>query len=110
MRRVGLGACIAICGTLLLSGCAGGTATVSGTLEVGNGHCTWVRTTGANGELYSLRQLPSGYEMDEHGLVKPDGSRIRIGDVLTVSGDLSWAPLEQRECVTANVLDVISVQ
>jgi hypothetical protein len=106
----GLG--LAICATLLVSGCASGpaAATVTGTLEVGNGNCVWVRGPGANGtDLYWLRHLPSGYDTDEHGLVKPDGSHMRIGDSLTVSGALSWVPFESN-CDGTHTLDVIAIK
>jgi hypothetical protein len=94
--------------TLVVSGCRSGTTTVTGTLEVGNGACVWVRASGADGpHLYWLRHLPSGYDTDELGLVEPDGSRIRIGEPLTVSGALSWLPLE-RNCGT-DALDVTTV-
>ena len=110
VRRVRLAACVAICATLLVSGCANGTATITGTLEVGNGACVWVRGPGANGtDLYWLRHLPSGYDTDEHGLVKPDGSHIRIGDSLTVSGALSWVPFE-RNCDGTHTLDVTAIK
>ena len=95
--------------TLLVTACAGGTATVAGTLEVGNGACVWVRGSGPDGDdRYWLRHLPSGYDTDEHGLVKPDGSRIRIGDSLMASGALSWLPLE-RNCGT-HALDVTAIR
>jgi hypothetical protein len=110
VRRLRLAACVAICATLLVSGCANGTATITGTLEVGNGACVWVRGPGANGtDLYWLRHLPSGYDTDEHGLVKPDGSHIRIGDSLTVSGALSWVPFE-RNCDGTHTLDVTAIK
>ncbi len=110
MRRLRLAACVAICATLLVSGCASGSAAITGTLEVGNGACVWVRGAGANGtDLYWLRHLPSGYETDEHGLVKPDGSHIRIGDSLTVSGALSWVPFE-RNCDGTHTLDVTAIK
>ena len=110
MKRLRPAASVALAATLLFSGCASGIATVTGTLEVGNGHCIWVRVPGASGDLYSLRHLPSGYEMDEQGLMAPDGSRIRIGDPLTVSGDLSWEPLEQRDCETVHVIDATAIE
>jgi hypothetical protein len=110
VKRLRLAACVAICATLLVSGCANGTATITGTLEVGNGACVWVRGPGANGtDLYWLRHLPSGYDTDEHGLVKPDGSHIRIGDSLTVSGALSWVPFE-RNCDGTHTLDVRAIK
>jgi hypothetical protein len=45
---------------------------------------------------------------DEHGLVRPDGSHIRLGDSLTVSGALSWVPFERR-CDTVHVLDATAI-
>ena len=110
VRRFRRAACVAIYATVLVSGCASGTATVAGTLEVGNGACVWVRGPGANrADLYWLRHLPSGYDTDEHGLVKPDGSHIRIGDSLTVSGTLSWVPFE-RNCDGTHTLDVSAIK
>jgi hypothetical protein len=110
MRRLRLAACVAICATLLVSGCANGTATITGTLEVGNGACVWVRGPGANGtDLYWLRHLPSDYVADADGLGEPDGSHIRIGDSLTVSGALSWVPFE-RNCDGTHTLDVTAIK
>jgi hypothetical protein len=110
VKGLRLAACVAILATLLVSGCASGAATITGTLEVGNGACVWVRGPGANGtDLYWLRHLPSGYDTDEHGLVKPDGSHIRIGDSLTVSGALSSVPFD-RQCDGAHTLDAMSIK
>jgi hypothetical protein len=108
VTRLRLVSCLAVSATLLASGCASGSAAMTGTLEVGNGACVWVRGAGANGDdLYWLRQLPPGFETDEHGLVRPDGSHIRIGDSLTVSGALSWVPFE-RDC-GAKALDATAI-
>ncbi len=112
MKSLRLAACVAISATLLVSGCASGAAaaTITGTLAVGNGACVYVRGPDANGtDLYWLRHRPSGYVTDEHGLVRPDGSHIRIGDSLTVSGTLSWVPFE-RQCDTGHVLDATSIK
>lgn len=110
MKTLGRVSCVAISATLLVSGCASGSATVTGTLEVGNGACVWVRGAGANGtDLYWLRHLPSGYDTDEHGLVKPDGSHIGIGDSLAVSGALSWT-LFERNCDGTHTLDATAIQ
>lgn len=110
MRSLRPAACVAIFGTLLVSGCAGGTATVTGTLEGADGHCLYVHVPRANGtDLYWLRQLPSGYVTDEHGLYKPGGSRIRMGESLTVSGALSSVPFD-RQCAGAHTLDVTAIE
>ena len=39
VKSLRLAACVAISATLLVSGCASGTATITGTLEVGDGVC-----------------------------------------------------------------------
>ena len=110
MRRLRLAACVAICATLLVSGCASGTATITGTLEGADGHCLYVHVPHANGtDVYWLRHLPSGYVTDEHGLYKPDGSLIRMGDSLTVSGALSSVPFD-RQCVGAHTLDATAIK
>jgi hypothetical protein len=110
MKRLRLVACIAVSATVLVSGCASGTTTITGMLEVGDGACVWVRGPGANGtDLYWLRHLPSGYDTDEHGLVKPDGSHIGIGDSLTVSGALSSMPFE-RNCDGTHTLDATAIK
>lgn len=86
-----MAACVGILAALLLPGCASGAATITGTLAAGNGACIYVRGQDADrSDLYWLRNLPSGYETDEHGLVKPDGSHITIGDSLTASGQMSF--------------------
>ena len=109
MRRVRLAACVAIWATLLVSGCANGTATITGTLVCADGHCLYVHVPDANGtDLYWLRHLPSGYVADEHGLGTPDGSLIRMGDSLTVSGALSWEPFD-RQCAGAHTLDATAI-
>ncbi len=59
--------------------------------------------------LYWLRHLPSGYVTDEHGLYKPDGSLIRMGDSLTVSGALSSMPFD-RQCAGAHTLDATAIE
>ena len=96
------------------AGCTGspiaGTATVSGTLVGSDGSCLYVQVPNANGtDVYWLRHLPSGYVADEYGLGTPDGSRIRMGDSLTVSGALSWEPFD-RHCAGAHTLDVTVVR
>ncbi|MGH2467730.1 MAG: hypothetical protein ACRDGL_08370 [Candidatus Limnocylindrales bacterium] len=106
MNRRRLAACVAICATLLVSGCASGTATITGALVGADGACLYVDVPGANGtDRYWLRQLPAGYVADETGLSEPGGSHIGMGDRLTVTGGLSWAPLE-RNCENAHTLDV----
>jgi hypothetical protein len=109
VRTLRLATCVVISTAVLVSGCASRSATITGTLEVGNGACVWVRAPDANGShLYWLRQLPSGYDSDEQGLVTPDRSHIRIGDSLTVSGALSWLPFE-RNCDGTHTLDVEAI-
>ena len=110
MKRFRLAACVAIYATLLVSGCASGTATITGTLAVGEGHCLYVRGPEANGtDLYWLRHLPSDYVADADGLGKPDGSHIRIGDSLTVSGTLSFVPFDT-QCVSLPTLDATAIK
>ena len=109
MNRLWLAACVAMCATLLVSGCASGTATVTGTLEGADGNCLYVHVPHANGtDTYWLRHLPSGYTADEHGLRTRDGSLIRMGDSLTVSGALSWEPFD-RQCAGAHTLDATAI-
>jgi hypothetical protein len=110
VKRLRLAACVAICATLLVSGCTSGTATVSGTLEGADGHCLYVHVPQASGtDVYWLRHLPSGYVVDADGLYKPDGSLIRMGDSLTVSGALSSVPFD-RQCAGAQTLDATAIQ
>ena len=110
MRRLRLAACVAICATLLVSGCASGTATITGTLVGADGHCLYVDVPDANGtDRYWLRHLPAGYVTDDRmGLGKPDGSLIAIGDSLTVSGTLSWVPFDT-QCVSVHTLDATAI-
>ena len=110
MRRLPLAACVAICATLLVSGCASGTATITGTLVGADGGCLYVRGPDANGtDLYWLRHLPPDYVDDAEGLAKPDGSLIRMGDSLTVSGALSFVPFD-RQCVSVHTLDATAIK
>jgi hypothetical protein len=110
LRRLRLAACVAICATLLVSGCANGTATITGTLEGADGGCLYVRVPDANGtDIYWLRNLPSGYVMDADGLGASDGSHIRIGDSVTVSGALSLVPFD-RQCVSGHTLDATAIK
>ncbi len=110
MKRIRLAACVAICATLLISGCASGTATITGTLVGADGSCLYVQGPGANGtDLYWLRRLPSGSEADADGLVRPDGSHIRMGDSVTVSGAVAFVPFE-RQCQGAHTLDVTAIE
>ena len=110
MRRLRLAACVAICATLLVSGCASGTATLTGTLVGADGGCLYVRGPDANGtDLYWLRNLPSDYVADADGVGKPDGSHIRIGDSVTVSGALSFVPFD-RQCVSGHTLDATAIK
>jgi hypothetical protein len=110
VRRLRLAACVAICATLLVSGCANGTATITGTLVGADGHCLYVHVPHANStDLYWLRHLPSGYVADADGVGKLDGSHIRIGDSVTVSGALSWEPFD-RQCVSGHTLDATAIK
>jgi hypothetical protein len=116
LKRLRLAACVAICATLLVSGCANGTATITGTLEGADGGCVYVHVPHANGtDLYWLRHLPSGYVADADGLGRivvrrpPDGSLIKMGDSLTVSGVLSWDPFD-RQCAGAQTLDATAIK
>ncbi len=110
VEKLRLAACVAICATLLVSGCANGTATIRGTLVGADGGCLYVDVPDANGtDRYWLRHLPAGYVSDDRmGLGKPDGSLIAIGDSLTVSGTLSWVPFE-RQCAGTHTLDATAV-
>lgn len=88
----------------------GGTATVTGTLEGSDGACLYVLVPHGNAsDRYWLRQLPSGYEADEHGLSTPDGHLLPMGGSLTVSGALSWEPFD-RHCAGAHALDVTVIE
>jgi hypothetical protein len=110
VRRLRLAACVAICATLLVSGCASGTATITGTLVGADGHCLYVRGPDGNGtDRYWLRHLPPDYVAMAEGLAKPDGSLIRMGDSLTVAGALSSVPFE-RQCDGAKTLDATSIE
>jgi hypothetical protein len=110
MKRLRLAACVATCTTLLVSGCASGTATISGTLVGADGACLYVLGPDANGtDLYWLRHLPSGYVADADGLGTPDGSHIGMGDSLTVSGTLSWVPYDSK-CVSQHTLDATAIK
>ena len=110
MKRFRFAACVAICATLLVSGCASGTATITGTLVGADGACLYVRVPDANGtDLYWLRHLPSDYVAGAAGLGEPDGGHIGIGDSLTVSGALSFVAFE-RQCVSAHTLDATAIQ
>ena len=110
MKRLRLATCVAICATLLVSGCANGTATITGTLVGADGHCLYVHVPDANGtDLYWLRHLPSGYVADADGVGKPDGSLIRMGDSVTVSGALSSVPFD-RQCAGGHTLDATAIK
>ena len=110
VRRLRLAGCVATCATLLVSGCANGTATITGTLVGADGGCLYVRGPDANGtDLYWLRHLPSDYVADADGLGTPDGSHIEMGDSLTVSGALSWVPFD-RQCAGAHTLDATAIK
>jgi hypothetical protein len=110
VTRLRLAACVAISATLLVSGCVSRTATITGTLAVGDGACLYVRGPDANGsDLYWLRHLPSDYVSDENGLAKSDGSYIRLGDPVTVSGTLSFV-LHDANCVSQHTLDATAIK
>jgi hypothetical protein len=110
VKRLRLATCVAICATLLVSGCAGGTATITGTLVGADGACLYVRGPDPNGtDLYWLRHLPSDYVAMAEGLAKPDGSLIKMGDSLTVSGTLSSVPFD-RQCNGAHTLDATRIK
>ncbi len=110
MKSLRLATCVAMCATLLVSGCASGTATITGTLVGADGACLYVRGPDANGtDLYWLRHLPPDYVAMAEGLAKPDGSLIRMGDSLTVAGALSFVPFD-RQCDGAKTLDATSIK
>ncbi len=110
VNRLRLAACIAICGALLVSGCARRPATITGTLVGADGGCLYVREPDANGtDLYWLRHLPPDYVADADGLGRPDGSHIGMGDSVTVSGTLSSVPFD-RQCVSDHTLDATAIK
>ena len=99
-----------MCAAFLVSGCAGGTVTVTGTLVGADGHCFYLDAPDASGTVrYLLRNLPSDYVADGDGLVEADGSRIAMGDSVTVSGNLYWVPLD-RQCDGAHTLDATAIR
>lgn len=105
---------VAIALGIVVAGCTGslggGTATITGTLVGADGHCLYVHVPHANGtDVYWLRRLPSGYVADASGLGTPDGSLIRMGDSVTVSGALSWEPFD-RQCAGAHTLDATAIE
>ncbi|MGC8633960.1 MAG: hypothetical protein ACP5VP_04745 [Candidatus Limnocylindrales bacterium] len=109
VERLRRAVCAAICAALLVSGCASGSATVTGTLEGSHGACLYVLVPHRDAtDRYWLRHLPSGYEADEHGLHGPNGSLIRMGDSVTVSGALSWQPFDHL-CAGEHTLDVTAI-
>jgi len=107
VRRLRLGTCVAICATLFVSGCANGTATITGTLEGSDGHCLYVDVNST--DRYYLRHLPSDYLADADGVGRPDGSLIRMGDSVTVSGTLSWVPFDT-QCDGSHTLDATAIK
>lgn len=110
VKSLRLAACVAICATLLVSGCSSGTATITGTLVGADGACLYVLLPHENGtDRYWLRHLPPGYVTDGDGLYKPDGSLIGMGDSLTVSGALSSVPFD-RQCAGAHTLDATAIE
>ena len=104
---------VAVALGFVAAGCAGlatGGATVTGTLEGSDGACLYVLLSHENAtDLYWLRHLPSGYEADEHGLHGPNGSLTLMGGSLTVSGAMSWQPLD-RHCAGEHTLDVTAIK
>ena len=110
MQRSRLAGCVAICATLLVSGCASGTATITGTLVGSDGHCLYVDVPNAIGtDRYYLRNLPSGYVDEDLGFGGPDGSHFKIGDSVTVSGALSFVPFD-RQCDGVHTLDATAIK
>jgi len=110
VRTLRLAACVAISATIVVSGCASGTATITGTLEGADGHCLYVHVPQGNGtDTYWLRHLPPDYVADADGLARPDGSLIRMGDSLIVSGALSSVPFD-RQCVSDHTLDATAIE
>jgi hypothetical protein len=110
MKRLRLAACVAISATLLVSGCANGTATITGTLVGSDGHCLYLDVPDASGTVrYWLRNLPPDYVAIAEGLAKPDGSLIGMGDSVTVSGALPFVPFD-RQCVSGHTLDATAIE
>jgi len=110
VKRLRHAACVAICATLLVSGCASGTATITGTLQGADGHCLYVDVPSANGtDRYYLRLLPSGDVYEDIGFGGPDGSHFRFGDSVTVSGALSFVPFD-RQCDGVHTLDATAIK
>jgi hypothetical protein len=110
VKRLRLATCVAVCATLVVSGCVSGTATITGTLSGADGACLYVRGPAANGsDLYWLRHLPPDYVAMAEGLARPDGSLIRMGESLTVSGALSSVPFD-RQCDGAHTLDATAIR
>ena len=107
MKRLRHAACVAICATLLVSGCASGTATITGTLQGSDGHCLYVDVNAT--DRYYLRNLPSEYVAEDVGFGGPDGSHFRFGDSVTVSGALSFVPFD-RQCDGVHTLDATAIK
>lgn len=110
MKRRRLVAGASLCAALLVSGCGSGTATVTGTLEGADGHCLYVLVPYGNGiDRYWLRHLPSGYDADERGLSTSDGSLIRMGGSVTVTGVVSSQPFD-RQCAGEHTIDATAIR
>ena len=110
LKGLRLAAWVAVIATIIVSGCAGGTTTITGTLVGSDGSCLYIDVPDPSGTVrYWLRNVPSEYsENEDGGLVKPDGSVIALGDSLTVSGTLAWLPFDRR-CAGTNTLDATAV-
>ena len=107
VKRLRLAASVTVCVTLLVSGCANGTVTVTGKLVGSDGHCLYVDVIAT--DRYYLRNLPSDYVAEDVGFGGPDGSHFRFGDSVTVSGTLSFVPFD-RQCDGAHTLDATAIK
>ncbi|HEX7949764.1 MAG TPA: hypothetical protein VF494_05400 [Candidatus Limnocylindrales bacterium] len=102
--------CVAILATFLVAGCASGTTTITGTLIGADGACLYVLVAHGNGtDRYWLRHLPPDYEAIAEGVAEPDGSLIRMGGSVTVSGALSSVPFD-RQCDGGRTLDATVIK
>jgi hypothetical protein len=107
--KLRIGALIALV-AIVISACASRSATITGTLAVGDGACVYVRVPDAGGtDTFWVRSFPPGYSADENGLVRPDGNHIRVGDSVTVSGALTF-DLRDGNCASAHALDASTIK